>query len=219
MSDYLWDGTGEVDAEVERLEKLLGGLRHQPRALELPPAARVEQKPRLLFNRPALAAAAVALMLLAGAVFVASRAGRVAQRLAGAPPRPAPQEMIKTEETPSAATDREPPDARVAEKGKDERKPERQGAALAPVITKRRGGAATYTASRNTRRKNAPAHAARDMTPPDGVLAVVRQRQQEAKEQLIYALRLTGAKLNEVQAKVRSADEGKSLYEERNKIK
>ncbi len=162
---------------------------------------------------------AVALMLLAGAVFVASRAGRVAQRLAGAPPRPAPQEMIKTEETPSAATDREPPDARVAEKGKDERKPERQGAALAPVIGKRRGGAATYTASRNTRRKNAPAHAARDMTPPDGVLAVVRQRQQEAKEQLIYALRLTGAKLNEVQAKVRSADEGKSLYEERNKIK
>ncbi len=74
MSDYLWDKTGEPDAEVERLEKLLGGLGHQPRALELPRDARVEQAPRRLWSRPALAAAAaLALMLLAGAWLVASR--------------------------------------------------------------------------------------------------------------------------------------------------
>src|SRR5436305_14321405 len=36
MSEYLWDKTGETDAEVARLETLLGELRHGPRPLELP---------------------------------------------------------------------------------------------------------------------------------------------------------------------------------------
>ena len=36
MSDYLWDKKGEPDAEVARLEALLGAFRHEPRRLELP---------------------------------------------------------------------------------------------------------------------------------------------------------------------------------------
>jgi hypothetical protein len=36
MSDYLWDKTGARDAEVERLENLLGQLRHRPRPFTLP---------------------------------------------------------------------------------------------------------------------------------------------------------------------------------------
>ncbi|MDT7779523.1 MAG: hypothetical protein QOC99_2035, partial [Acidobacteriota bacterium] len=39
MSDYLWDKSGEPEAEVERLEELLGSLRHTPRMLELPSEA------------------------------------------------------------------------------------------------------------------------------------------------------------------------------------
>jgi len=36
MSDYLWDKKGEPDAEVARLETLLGTFAHEPRRLELP---------------------------------------------------------------------------------------------------------------------------------------------------------------------------------------
>ncbi len=36
MSDYLWDKTGEPDAETERLENLLGQLRFQPTPFDLP---------------------------------------------------------------------------------------------------------------------------------------------------------------------------------------
>jgi hypothetical protein len=40
MSDkYLWDGSGEPDAEVERLEKLLGRFRSAPEEFEFPAAA------------------------------------------------------------------------------------------------------------------------------------------------------------------------------------
>ncbi len=70
MSDYLWDKSGEPDADVERLEQLLKPLRHQPRELQLPreedesPASRAA---RFLFRWPALAvAAALILMMLAG---------------------------------------------------------------------------------------------------------------------------------------------------------
>ncbi len=65
MSDYLWDKSGEPDAEVERLETLLGELRFEPeRKLELPPEMIVPARSR---PYPALAvAAALVLMILAG---------------------------------------------------------------------------------------------------------------------------------------------------------
>jgi hypothetical protein len=63
--DYLWDGSGEPDADVEQLEKLLGSYRYQPRPLD----ARFEQQ--LAVRRPFFwlkyAAAAVILMALVGA--------------------------------------------------------------------------------------------------------------------------------------------------------
>jgi hypothetical protein len=63
--DYLWDKSGEPDAEVERLERLLGKFHHQPQPLEMPaPTPR-----RMLF--PSLAvAAAVALIAVALGVWL-----------------------------------------------------------------------------------------------------------------------------------------------------
>jgi hypothetical protein len=84
MSDYLWDKGGEADAEVARLEELLGAFAYERRPLELPaeaepdpPRARLlpfaprPRAPRLF--APALAAAAVLLVVL---VVVRRRAGR-----------------------------------------------------------------------------------------------------------------------------------------------
>ncbi len=73
MSDYLWDKTGEADEETRRLEELLGGLKFQPRPLELPaaPARNVNTArttPRSLLSWPRLAvAASLTAALLLGA--------------------------------------------------------------------------------------------------------------------------------------------------------
>jgi hypothetical protein len=65
--DYLWDKTGEPDAEVEHLEELLGRYRHESKAPELPVTSRRIFLPRLAV------AAAVILMALAGAWLVLNR--------------------------------------------------------------------------------------------------------------------------------------------------
>lgn len=74
MSDYLWDKSGEPDEEVKRLETLLGEMRFEPsRQLELPPETNVFTRPRAHWY-PALAvAAALALMILAGAWLAVGR--------------------------------------------------------------------------------------------------------------------------------------------------
>jgi hypothetical protein len=85
--DYLWDRSGQPDAEVERLERTLGRLRHKGRPLELP---RSRPQPRRRLH-PALAiAASLALMLLGAAAWLALHpATETAERLALAAPRPA----------------------------------------------------------------------------------------------------------------------------------
>ena len=65
--DYLWDQTGEPDAEIEQLEELLGRFRHQAKAPELPLQTRRFFWPRLA------AAAAVIVMLVAGLWIVLNR--------------------------------------------------------------------------------------------------------------------------------------------------
>jgi hypothetical protein len=68
--DYLWDGSGEPDADVEQLEKLLGSYRYQARPLD----ARFEQQliaRRNFFWVKYAAAAAIIVMALVGAWLLA----------------------------------------------------------------------------------------------------------------------------------------------------
>lgn len=62
-NDYLWDGSGEADPEVEELEQLLGRLRYQPKPLELP------APPRRVYWPQLAAAAAILVALAAGLWF------------------------------------------------------------------------------------------------------------------------------------------------------
>ncbi|HVF48916.1 MAG TPA: hypothetical protein VNA19_02440 [Pyrinomonadaceae bacterium] len=67
MSDYLWDKSGEADKDIERLEDLLGNLRHQKKPLALPPEILSHAPRRRRPFWPALAAAAaLAFVALAG---------------------------------------------------------------------------------------------------------------------------------------------------------
>ncbi len=87
--DYLWDRSGEPDPEVQRLEEVLGVLRHRGSGPALP--ARPPQRPapgrhvRLVFL--GITAAAM-VCLVAGAgwyAFVQQRMGWAVERIAGQP--------------------------------------------------------------------------------------------------------------------------------------
>ncbi len=54
--NYLWDRSGEPDPEIQKLEEILGTLRYQPRALEIPPNLQVRGR-RNFFPVMAIAAA------------------------------------------------------------------------------------------------------------------------------------------------------------------
>jgi hypothetical protein len=87
--DYLWDGSGEPDPDVQQLERALGEYRHKGRAPRLPVVTPVRRRVHL--NWMAIAAALV-IMALAG-LWVASR------RQAGVY-EPAPQ-VASTQQAPA----------------------------------------------------------------------------------------------------------------------
>ncbi len=85
--DYLWDGSGKPDPEVQRLERLLGRLRHTRPAPEFPaPPVRLPRT-RALIPRLALAAAAVLLIAVAWQVARRPEPAQEAARLDGGPDR------------------------------------------------------------------------------------------------------------------------------------
>jgi len=84
--DYLWDPSGEPDAEIVRLEALLKPLRHKDVALLLP--ARAPARRRYASAAMQVLTAAASLVLVVGAAWFASAIrskGWTVQSLAGAP--------------------------------------------------------------------------------------------------------------------------------------
>jgi hypothetical protein len=84
--DYLWDGSGEPDAEIVRLESLLRPYRHQPLPLLLP--ARAAAPRRLAAMALQILTAAASLVLVAAAAWFADAMrppGWTVQTLAGSP--------------------------------------------------------------------------------------------------------------------------------------
>lgn len=222
MSDYLWDKTGEPEREVERLEELLGALKHQPRPLELPSDVRVEQPRHRL--RPALAAAAavVALIMLAGAWLASTRGdGDAEQKIAVKPQHEAPQrEATPTVNNAGTVTVPEQPDEQVVRNDEREEKTFRRQAPRVGAVNKRRGSTSLTKTPPAARREDAVAREPLDEHRRVDDMASISPEQREAKEQLMYALRLTSAKLNEVQRRTRDAsDERPAASPERNKIR
>jgi hypothetical protein len=93
MNDkYLWDRTGEPDAEVQQLEELLGTLRYQPRALAIPATINIRRKRSFV---PLAIAAAIALLMIGTGLrvrFANSKPGTLEQASGGRPSIAAPRE-------------------------------------------------------------------------------------------------------------------------------
>lgn len=222
MSDYLWDKSGEPDAEVERLEELLGQLRHRPRAFDLPsdaPAVRAPQRrPRPLFFRPAYAAAAAAvLMLLAGlwlglvgvkhqgqGVVVEQTPSAQPQRGEGVRGADAVAQLSQaSNETVKGGGPSEVSAARPVEGGRPKRRP----AASESVPASRRARASAPLKNTDI---GLALPAGVESQPGAGggegrllrAVARVGEERRRVKQELLYALRLTGSKLNLAQQRV-----------------
>lgn len=217
MSDYLWDKKGEPDAEVARLETLLGTFAHEPRRLELPAeAAPPEPRPsgllpfasRLFASRLFAPAAFAAFALLFASVFAASvfLRSRVATRdehaAAQADIRPAPRvdEWGMLEPPPEAGG------------VKPREKVESAAVRTLPYVAREVKVTPLTAASKRRQKGPAPEPSTggtgegggftfEAMSAPGGATAFVENARLLTKEQLVYALRLTGAKLRDVQQK------------------
>ncbi|HEX6185707.1 MAG TPA: hypothetical protein VFZ44_17595 [Pyrinomonadaceae bacterium] len=220
MSDYLWDKTGEPDAEVERLEALLGGFGHTPRPLALPAQAEPFGRRRSWLFAPAGLAAAAALLLafLAGAaVLVRSRSSAEGKSVAASGTlRPLDGALGQTARRMLEPPPPPPSDTRGGA-AKDER--------AAPGIQRRgaRDMKGVQSASLPQRRQKP---AARVGTPDggapvfeamssgsagsSGAPSLFESTRLMTKEQLVYALRLTGAKLRDVRQKTQGRDDSET---------
>ncbi|MDT5158239.1 MAG: hypothetical protein QOH51_2596 [Acidobacteriota bacterium] len=275
MSDYLWDKSGEPEAEVERLEELLGSLRHRPRMLELPSEAvpLETRRPRLfsttrLFDTsrrlgPAWVAVAATLLLaflLGASVFLRTRLTNGDERAASGDARQSqPTTTQGTTHQTSAPTSQEPvrgenkTDAEnKAEAGaglkrdendtvknvsvkndavkndtvknvaveniavKDFTPGRRRSVRLASIPNQQKLMTATAKGARVNEREAVEAMSAANR---GSAPALIESTRLLAKEQLVYALRLTGSKLRQVRRKTQGSEDSKSGLDERERIK
>lgn len=217
MSDYLWDKTGEPDAEVERFEALLGGLAHTPRPLGLPAAdmtgATGARRPSRLWTPARLAAAAaLAVASLAGAAaLLRSGAAAEGKGVVAAPVRWEPAARGAAKDEPKRMLE-EPPKGGV----KDERAavgsfrpapPARKEVQLASLPGRRQRQKSAASARVVTPGGGGNGGGLTLMSTPGGAPSLFDSTRLLAKEQLVYALRLTGSKLRDVSLKTRGRDE------------
>lgn len=178
--NYLWDKTGEPDAEIQRLEEVLGTLRYQPRPLELPASAGPTALRRSL---PSLAiAAAITLMVLAAGLWIALHRERFAAPMQVSRPEPRSNDNRQF----SSAPDQAP-------------KPEQ---------TNNRERLARNQTPRHRPQHNLLVKAVRprskDKSPATTLKPFERDEAMAAKDQLMLALRVASAKLNLAQRRTQA---------------
>ncbi len=202
MSDYLWDKTGEPDSEVERLEELLGTLRHDSRReLELP--VEVVTPKRAPFRSPfaAVTAVAAALVLIALAMTmwrgVLRHGGKESDAAQVAHKKSDEQSSGQSRSEQQLASDdagtRGPTEGGLADNGETSVKP-RVSAPHLPAVTGRRGALpfAPRNAAQRQRKRGVDARF---------VHAAEMAAAERAKEQLMVALQVASAKFNLAQRK------------------
>jgi hypothetical protein len=243
MSDYLWDKTGEPDETVERLEGLLGTLRYRPRARGLPgdvKAAGAESgtgaarepfrvnapRARLPLRAAGLAVAAALLLALVAVAFVLLRSnsngvGQRSARSSGESQHEAQTKGSATVDAPKSQEDASHQESVMVTPEPGER--EKQ-AVVRNLPRERRSREQLTVAKRQPEQLPRATHdavAVGDVVPMSA-RAPNREdtslsRQIAAKEQLVYAFRLTSSKLREVQEKTQASGDPRRSFVEPNR--
>lgn len=173
--DYLWDKTGEPDAEVQQLEDVLGTLRYQPHEFELPVEVRTGPRRRTYLSLAV--AATIALMVLAAGAW--SRLHRQE------PTRTNEVITAHKEETPDLSIPTPKQGNEVYRKSRDEDR---------NIAWRRNPTSRANRTARNT-------ISIKPSVPPDEMSATEIAEAEAAKDQLMLALRVVSAKLNLAQRK------------------
>jgi hypothetical protein len=261
MSDYLWDKSCEPEADVERLEELLGRLRHVRHAPELPfevgmqaSSLEVETHASELevnethastrasfirpaaFSRPArLAVAAVLLLAVTAGAFVmlrssskgdgraASNATQVAQPQVGATVEARAPEAAASASKQSVAPEQSPRE--IERRGAQE-----EAAQSLPKEHEQRRDSSPEAASNGPAREVFKTVASvPNRSRVDARLRATRagfdggafdvQSRVRAKEQLVYAMRLTSEALKEVRGRASGADARANAFDGRSPLR
>lgn len=200
--DYLWDKAGEPDAEIERLEQMLGSLRYQRPAEPLPLPARsrawtsVRAWLRPAFSPAFAIAATLVILLLAGGWWLGLRRAQSNGGTNTAAVNPAPG----TPPPSSVAYAPPPPVGPVNPVGNMAPKDEKRSSARQSVTPRRVIHQATSESAQSLAKVPAINNARRARSEEIA-------RGQEAKAQLIKALLITSDKLNTVQKKIQGTQE------------
>ena len=204
MSDYLWDKTGEPDEDAKQLEELLGNLAYQPRPLDLP--APLPQHARmnhsLSWTQVAAIAAALLLMLLAGASLMSMRRQAVTPEQQ-AIQQPSPQLQTETlpRHTAEASQENENDAIRTSNNPPEIKQPRNGSRPTARQVALSRQRRQPSKRRVNEKPASVNQEIAQNITPAQGHKLTDEERQ--AKDQLMLALRFASANLRYVQEQVR----------------
>lgn len=238
MSDYLWDKSGEPEADVERLEDVLGRLRHAGAAPELPfevgaQASSIELESRAstragffssaFFSRPARLAAAAALLLavLAGAFAMLltvkkddglasfNKETQVIQPQPSAPEEVRPREEVRAPQVAASPSKESAPPEKLP------REPSHRVELVvskSPLKSQRREPVASQTTTREVRTAMAQGGVFEGGAPDV-------DRRVRAKEQLVYALRLTSEALKQVRGRAAGVEVSPNAFDGRSPLR
>ncbi|HEV7746183.1 MAG TPA: hypothetical protein VGO56_14380 [Pyrinomonadaceae bacterium] len=191
--DYPWDRSGEPDPEVQQLEEILGTLRYQPRALEIPAGIQVGRERKFFSgsaSRLAIAAAIAALFLGLGLFFGLQRLER------GQPP-----EIVKAGNAPKPSPTVSSPDEKSnSPLAVSEPQPK-------PQLTDgpRHQRVSQTLVARNSRR-------IRNAALREQQLALEQKRAEAAKDQLMLALRVVSEKFGYAQKKAQELNQKDQVH-------
>lgn len=176
--DYLWDKTGEVDPEIQHLERVLGSLRHSRTSKELPAIIITPRRRPRTFPKMMAIAAVLAFAALSLVAFAALRLNRrgTEERVAMANIEPS-QPVVAASKAPAQEVSAPPP--------------QYNRPAMVKVSSRQ-------TAPLPARRRNiSRSREAYDNEQAEGLMA---------KERLLKALEITSSKLSDVQKKVKASE-------------
>lgn len=177
-NDYLWDRTGEPDADVQQLEEVLGTLRYEPKPFQLPAGIQPAQRRR--FVSAVAIAAALAFMILAGGIWLSLHRQQAS----------VPNNIVKTAD---GRDSRQPANTSSPESTVEKAKtPDKNPGELA---VQRNAGRRRNRATRNSNRNDSPLLR-------DEMTVARRAEAEAAKDQLMLALRVVSAKLNLAQRRI-----------------
>ena len=185
--DYLWDRSGEPDAELQKLEEILGTLKYQPRPLRIPDDLQIGGQRR--YFQPFAIAAAIALFAVVMGLWI------FFNRTNSAPPQTAEQKSPEVQKGVEAGPannsgDKKGTEEVVSDRPENKRKPR--------------------PANRNLVVRHRVPSIRKDTSQPE-----LTAEELAEKQQLLTALRLVSAKLNVAQRRTQGSPQSNTIRNQR----